>query len=404
MGAPVPARLGVAVSGGSDSMAVMAALTLAYGDQGVFLRAATVDHGLRPEAAEEASHVARQAAALGLGHDILRWQGWDGRGNVQDHAREARYGLLAGWAKAHGLEMIALGHTADDQAETVLMRLGRAAGVDGLAGIPARRVAHDITFVRPALGLRRAALRAFLRDQEISWIDDPSNEDTRYDRVRARKLLPQLAELGLSAEALCDVAGNMRDARDALDWYTFTAARDHARVQTGAVAISQRAFRTLPTEIARRLMIGALRWVGRGQYPPRRDAITRMVDDMRLGAGAATLQGCIVLVRRGEIWIARESVAVADHVTSADAIWDGRWCVPEAESEDAATIRALGDAGLTQCPDWRALGVPRAVALAAPALWQGDRVMAAAIENHPGAGRFELIGGADEFFTTLLSH
>ena len=110
-----PQRLGVAVSGGGDSVALLHLLADWARESGTELRAVTVDHGLRPEAATEAADVARACAALGVGHDILRWSGWDGRGNLPDQARRARYRLMADWAQAHGIADVALGHTADDQ-------------------------------------------------------------------------------------------------------------------------------------------------------------------------------------------------------------------------------------------------------------------------------------------------
>jgi tRNA(Ile)-lysidine synthase len=121
----LPERLGIAVSGGGDSIALMHLLHRIASDEGVALFAATVDHGLRAESADEARTVAKQAAALGIPHDTLRWQGWDGAGNLQDHARQARYALLKEWAKRNDISAIALGHPADDQAETLLMRLAR---------------------------------------------------------------------------------------------------------------------------------------------------------------------------------------------------------------------------------------------------------------------------------------
>ena len=105
----------------------MALLLLAL-DAGLQVRAVTVDHGLRPEAAAEAAWVGRLCAGLGVPHDTLQWQGWDGAGNLQDQARRARLSLIADWAKVAGLGAVALGHTQDDQAETVLMRLARRAG------------------------------------------------------------------------------------------------------------------------------------------------------------------------------------------------------------------------------------------------------------------------------------
>lgn len=404
LGPHIPKKLGIALSGGSDSTAVMVALAKGRAAHQVTVRAVTVDHGLRPDASEEAVLAGKQARALGLDHDILEWTGWDGRGNVQDQARAARYALLADWAQRNGLDAVVLGHTADDQAETVLMRLGRASGVDGLSGMSARRIVHNVTFLRPALGLRRTALRAFLTGQGIGWIDDPSNDNLRFERVRARGLMPDLEQVGVTVESLVDVAENMRDARAALDWYTFMAAREHARVAAGAVAIDQRAFRTLPTEIARRLLIGALRWVGGAGYPPRREALGRLLSAVRHGTAATTLHGCIVAGVRGTIWIAREAAAVSDHVTPSDAVWDRRWRIAGPGPVEVAEMRALGSEGLAQCPTWRDMGLPRHVLLSVPALWQGDRVLAAPLVGHRGETCFEIVGGTEEFFTTLLSH
>ncbi|MCB2123065.1 MAG: tRNA lysidine(34) synthetase TilS, partial [Rhodobacteraceae bacterium] len=124
-------RLGVAVSGGSDSTALLCLLADLRGTGGPDLAAVTVDHGLRPEAAGEARSVAALCARLGVSHTICRWDGWDGTGNLPDQARRARQNLIAGWASGLGIGAVALAHTRDDQAETVLLRLARGSGVDG---------------------------------------------------------------------------------------------------------------------------------------------------------------------------------------------------------------------------------------------------------------------------------
>lgn len=404
LGPGFPNKLGVALSGGSDSTAVMVALAQGQTAHETEICAATVDHGLRPEAADEARLAGQCAQGFGVPHDILTWDGWDGRGNLQDKARNARYALLADWAARRGLGAVVLGHTAEDQAETVLMRLGRSAGVDGLSGMAARRVVNNVTFLRPALGLRRAALRDFLSENGTGWSDDPSNDNTRFDRVRVRRLLPDLAQVGVTVEALAETAEHMRDARAALDWYTFTSARDHAQVIGGAVAIDQRAFRTFPTEIARRLMIGALRWVGGGVYPPRRDALGRVISQARRTDAACTLGGCTVFGAGGHIWVAREFAAVDAISATGSAMWDGRWQIAGRVPNDATELRALGAAGLEQFPDWRDSGVPRGVLVSLPALWLGDHVIATPVLRDGEDTRIEVVGGADEFFATLLSH
>ena len=170
--------IGVAVSGGSDSMALLVLADAFAKKHGFSIQAATVDHGLRAEAGEEAAKVASFCAERAIGHTTLHWSDWDGSGNVQSEARQARYGLLTQWAVSQKINVVLLGHTMDDQAETFLMGLARGSGVDGLSGMP---VLKDRLFRRPLLEIKRTDLRRMLEEQDIGWSDDPSNDDTRYD-------------------------------------------------------------------------------------------------------------------------------------------------------------------------------------------------------------------------------
>ncbi|WP_232897170.1 tRNA lysidine(34) synthetase TilS [Pontibaca salina] len=397
-GANPPARIGVAVSGGGDSVALLHLLTRCFDDREVTLFAATVNHGLRPEAAQEAEDVARLAQQLGISHQILHWHGWGGRGNMQDRARRARYELLADWAKNNEISMVATGHTIDDQAETVLMRLARASGVDGLSAMAERTPLSGITLIRPMLKQSRADLRDYLRRQGLCWAEDPGNEDLAYDRIRVRKALGVLHSLGLTAPKLAQVAANMQSARDALKQQTYSAALQIAAIDGGDVVFALPEFRSLPDEVARRLLGQAIRWVGGGDYLPRRVPLQAAVADL-----SGTLGGCRILQQKDAIRIAREYEAVKSFQAAPDQAWDGLWRLagpftPEHE------IRALGAAGLAQCRNWRVSGRPRASLIATPAIWRGDDLIAAPLAEETGIWRAERVGGRKDFLASLLSH
>jgi tRNA(Ile)-lysidine synthase len=375
---------GIAVSGGGDSVALMA-LAADWGRaEGVTLRVATVDHGLRAEAAAEARRVAAQAASLGLAHDTLTWR-WDGAGNLQDAARRGRMRALADWAAARGLTAVLLGHTRDDVAETFLMRLARGSGVDGLSAMAPRRAAEGTVWLRPLLGFTRDELRAELARRGLTWAEDPSNDDPRFDRARARQVLGALVPLGVSAETLAATADRLAAASAVLRG---VAAKAAARVvrqgPAGEALIDAAGFADLPAEIARRILAGVLVWIASADYPPRHEALEALAAGLRQGRGG-TLHGCLVTVSAGVIVACREAQAVAGLEAPAPGLWDGRWQLSGATSAPAPapapggglTIRALGEAGLALCPDWRATGAARAALLAGPAVWQGDRLVAA---------------------------
>lgn len=390
-------RLGVAVSGGGDSLALLHLLAEWRAAGGPQLAAVTVDHGLRAEAAAEAEAVAQVCAGLGVPHHVLRWQGWDRRGNLQDAARRARQRLIADWAAGQGIGAVALGHTADDQAETVLLRLARGSGVDGLAGMAAQRRAQGVLWLRPLLDVRREALRDWLRARGIGWADDPSNDDPRFDRVKARRALAMLAPLGIDVQGLLDTAARMRMARDALAQAAQAAARSLARIDGGDVLLAP-GFAALPEETRLRISAHALRWIGGGDYRPRLSALRAA---LQVGK-PATLAGCLLLPEAGGgLRITREPQAVAGAVAAPGALWDGRWhlCGPAPEG---CEVRALGEAGLLLCPDWRQTGRPHVALAATPAAWRGNDLVAAPLAGRASGWTAELACGDQDFFHSLI--
>ncbi len=366
--------IGLAVSGGSDSMAMLWLIAPWAMAQGRPVAVATVDHGLREGAAEEAAFVARVCAEIGVPHDVLRWRGWDGRGNVQARAREARYALLTGWARGRGIGTVALGHTMDDQAETVLLRLARGSGVDGLAGMAAMREQGGLRWVRPLLELRREELRDFLRQTGRDWRDDPSNAVERYDRVKARRALALLAPLGLDVEGLSATARRMAVARAALEQVAREAAAEIARVEGGDVVLARPGFDLLPEETRLRLLSDAIRWVGGAVYRPRLAALEAAV----AAGGRRTLQGTVLTPTKAAWRVGREWAAVRDMRAPVGELWDGRWQV-EGPEVSGLEVRALGEAGFGACPAWRATGLARATLVTTPAVWRGEELVAAPV-------------------------
>lgn len=378
--------LGLAVSGGGDSVALLHLAALWARRAGVRLEVASVDHGLRPESSDEAHGVAIESEILGLSCAVLRWEGAAGRGNLQARARDARARLLAHWAESRGLAAIATGHTRDDQAETVLMRLARGSGVDGLCGIPTRARRVGALWLRPLLGVGRAELRAWLSVRGVVWREDPSNMAVRFDRVRIRQALETLSHLGIDAPGLAATAAHMMRARVALE--SMATAISAKAGHCGERYLRVRDLCGAPDEIALRALSAALSATSGNPYRPRFTALTSLLEALRTGAsgGGRTLHGCriVVLGDHGIILIAREPVAAEAAVPVASGVWDGRWSV---RVDGAGRVRAMGEAGLgalraaARAGAWRAPdawnNAPRSARLSAPGLWR-DGVLACA--------------------------
>ncbi|WP_066705941.1 tRNA lysidine(34) synthetase TilS [Celeribacter ethanolicus] len=396
-----PDHLAVAVSGGGDSMALLHLLSEWAREEKVRLQAVTVNHGLRPEAAEEARFVAEVSERLRIRHTTLNWAGKTADGNLQDAARRARYRLMADWAKGQGISTIALAHTADDQAETFFMRLARASGIDGLTGMQRRRVSDGITWVRPLLMQERFELRQYLRELREPWVDDPSNDDEAYERVKARRAMAELTKLGIDAHVVGRVMDHLSQVRSALDFATHDHALDCVTEDRGDLILDRRRFAEGAPEVNRRLVEAALRWISSADYGPRGMKLQEFLSAMMRGRDA-TLHGVRLLGGKESFRLTREHAAVAGTVALPGALWDGRWIVESVENQDGI-VRALGEDGLLQLGERPATAPPRESLIASPALFVGNTLIAAPLAGH-GPATARLVPAKGGFHTALLSH
>ena len=266
-----PTRLGLAVSGGPDSLALLLLAHAAYPGR---VHAATVDHGLRPESAAEAAFVAGLCGELGVPHVILAANMTD-KVNVQAAARARRYALLGRWAGEIEAGCLLTAHHLDDQAETLVMRLLRGSGLAGLAGIRA----VNPPLVRPLLGWRRDELAAVVRAAGVDPVADPSNQDERFDRARIRRRLAEAQ--WLDPAPLARSAAALAEAEEALEWAVERLWRERVDGLTLDPA-------GLPAELRRRLVLRLLATIG--GPPPRGEEVGRLLATLD-GGGTATLAG-----------------------------------------------------------------------------------------------------------------
>lgn len=377
------APLLVAVSGGGDSLALLLLAHEAYPGR---VHAVTVDHGLREGSAAEAEKVARWSSVHGIAHRTLRWGDAKPPSAIQRRAREARYALLSLAARRIGSALrpapVLAAHTLEDQAETFAMRLAHASGLSGLSAMHAVSEiagAPPVRLLRPLLQVSRAALRAYLRARGQPWIEDPSNEDLRFERIRIRKAigasLPSSEELARAAGLFARLEGA---AEKSLQAFLREAVRiepeGFARADAGAIAAAHPV--TLSRALAR-----LVRAVGGGAYPPPRAAVEALVTKLQgSGFSGATLGGCRLVARAGEWMFVREQRGTGRNPIGGGetVFWDRRFLVRCPPRWPALTVAPVGSSA-TGLREHVPAGVPAVAVAALPGLFEGERLVAAAL-------------------------
>jgi len=385
----------LAVSGGSDSTALMVLFAdwLRQGGRDPAAHTVlTVDHGLRPDSAVEAAAVCRLAATLGFRQTTLVWEGVKPQTGLQAAARAVRYRLMGEYARANGIATLLTGHTLDDQAETLLMRLARGSGLDGLAGMAAPGRPGPLRIARPLLDTPKSRLRATLEARGIAWIEDPSNQSPAFERTRLRAAGTALAALGLTGEMLALSARRLQRARVALDCIADDFCAEPGAIHVdrcGVLCIDRQRLARAPEEIGLRVLARCIAAAGGSDEPVplgKLESIVVGVHQCADKAGSWTLARALVTAGPDGIQVEREPgrqppprLALSG---GSRAVWDGRFAVAiEAGIEGTLDVRALGAEGLA---DLRRLGRPLKATPAlrlVPSFWQADTLLAA-----PAAG------------------
>jgi tRNA(Ile)-lysidine synthase len=374
-------RLAVAVSGGADSMALALLADGWARRRGGAITALTVDHRLRPESAGEARQVGAWLAARGIAQETLVWDGPRPAGDIQAAARAARYRLLESWCAERGVLHLLTAHHREDRAETFWLRLARGSGLDGLAGISAVTERAHCRVLRPLLDVPPERLRARLRLEGQAWIEDPSNRNADFARVRLRESRALLASEGLSAERLEETQRHLGRARQAIEAAT-------ADLLARAVSVHPAGFAWLDAavlgraepELGLRALAAVLATVGGAEYPPRLERLERLHDALRHGAlgRGRTLGGCQLTPAAARVLVSREPAEVEGPLPISPGrpvIWDRRFRVEASETCPAGvTVGPLGRGRRDLSPEAlrRLRTLPGAVRASLPAVWDAE--------------------------------
>lgn len=374
-------HLAVGVSGGADSLALTLLAARWAKPRGGRVTALTVDHGLRANAAKEAAIVGSWLHRHGIEHRVLRWLGEKPKAGIQAKARAARRNLLDAYCREQGILHLLLAHQAEDQVETVLMRIVAESGPDGMAGMAAVVEAADMRILRPLLDVPHERLVATLQQAGQEWIEDPSNRDPRFARSTMRDVATH-PEAALRASAAW---GDERAAREA-DTAAFLG-RYAAIYPEGWAELDLAALQAAPEPLARRALVRLVMTIGALDFPPRGDRLDRLVAAVMSGtvAGGRTLGGCrVMMARSGSLRLVREAAAIGPDIAVTGPghyFWDGRFSLRIAGRRGPGAMRlsALGEAGWTalkaEDKSLKSLAVPAAARVALPALWDLDGVV-----------------------------
>jgi len=383
---PASACVAVAVSGGADSLSLAVLLHEIRP-----IVALIVDHGLRENSANEAQETSEKLTSLGIENDILVWHHEElPNANIQAAAREARYALMRDWCKERGINFLCTAHHIDDQAETVLLRLARGSGVYGLAGMAEKRdLGKGIELARPVLNVSKQRLVAVLYERGIAWVEDPSNSNIAFDRVKVRNLLENPPLEGLQADRLGATAERFARSRRALEFYQRRWLLDAVEFFDAGYAILDRnKFADVPEDIYLRAMNSLIQFAGGGGYAPRFEKLLRLtgvlLDENFKGYTLSGVQ--FTPFSANEILVCREKSALtpAEPICVEYTAWDNRFDVDATNclTEHPLLIGPLGDGGriiinenLTDLKD-AAGSVPKLVLPTLPAFFHGERLIA----------------------------
>lgn len=337
-----PKKLAAAVSGGPDSMVMCYLLQKFCIKNNIALHVLIVNHMLRTESSAEAQNVQLFLNNQGIKTKILTWDGKKPSSNIQALAREKRYQLLSDYCKTNNIHHLITGHQADDQAETVLLRIIRGSGIDGIAGMQESSKINNIFILRPMLSIRRSEIMKMIQETQWLYVEDPSNKNSAFSRIKVRNLLSN-PEWSFMHNKLQLLGKNATRARNYLQQQTDNFIKNKWTFsELGTASINLHEYITEHEEIALRALSKVLMYIGGNTLPPRLVQIEKIYSDLKTNQwNDRTLFGCILRLRKKQLSIMREYKDIPTYmpvIANKVTVWDNRFIV---ESDTDGYIQKL---------------------------------------------------------------
>ena len=387
----IDSKIAIAVSGGVDSMVLMnlAKESDFLNDKNVFIL--VVDHGLRAESKQEAKFVKNEAKKLGFPTRILKWKGSKPNKRIQEEARNKRYSLLINFCRENNINNLYLAHHLDDQIETFLFRMFRGSGLQGLTSFSSSYERNGLTLIRPLIDTPKSELISYARRKKINWVEDPSNENQKYDRVKLRKVLPLIYKEGFDKKVFLKSVKKLRLANQALDQITKEFVLQYVIINKNiSVFIKKELFLTAPEDVQLRVLQNTIRiFSGERYYSPNYLKILNLMNWARNdnNISAKTLGGTIFRKRKGGLILYKEVKKLNDIKPiklskSKYKAWDNRFLIKINKSVKGE-ISYLGNEGVKILKSKKILGkkgfngIPLTALYSIPAMWDGKRLISA---------------------------
>tara|TARA_Y100000590_G_scaffold470689_2_gene667848 strand:+ start:1380 stop:2636 length:1257 start_codon:yes stop_codon:yes gene_type:complete len=342
-------KIAIAVSGGRDSTALLLMLSewlrFKKNLNDIKVYVLTVDHGLRAESSLECEKVKALSVQHGLDHHTLIWHKTSVLGTSQLKARNARYKLLIDFATKKGIDNIITAHTLDDQIETFIMRLGKGSGLDGLRSIEFKRSIDNIDIFRPLLGISRKRITEILEQSGQNWIDDPSNQNKKFERIKIRKNISLLDNLNLSPSMISNSIRRLTRSQNAIKELSKVAFEQTVIVnELGYLSVNRKKIEKYPEDIVMRVLEQSIKLINGGDHISM-SSLESAYHEVFIKKNNRTINGCLIKIGKNEYFISRENRNIEDGIISngEKVIWDSRFIMNLSDcSYEEVIIRSLG--------------------------------------------------------------
>ena len=401
---------GLAVSGGGDSIALLVLASKWAKINQKCIKVVTVNHNLRKEAKDEANFTNSFSQTLGLNHTILEWTKPHKRGNLQSEAAFARKKLISNWAKLNTIKTVLLAHSLDDQVETILMRLARGSGVDGLAGMNKSKFIFGIKWYRPLLNVTRIELRNFLKLKKVSWVEDPTNQDKKFLRVKSRDVITQLNQIGINTNLLINTSLRMQNAKQVLNDVAAEATIKFIKLKKwGDLELNKDIFLYSRNDTILRILAGIICMISGNIYRPRYSELFNFAEALKKKKfKARTLGGVLARSLNEQTIVLRREPSFPKFIfkiPSNNFTWDNRWQVSILNKlKNNEKVGPLGVKGLLQIKKNSRKSKYEEGFLSTPTLYSNEEVISCPILNFGEGLTCKLIYSKKQFINSFILH